>query len=341
LIGRKIVFIVSLIFFLISGIVFLFSDSIINFGLGFMLFGFYRAMASGSIEAWFIDELHILNKTINLQKQIAFTNTFAALGGILGSVLCGIIPITFGNIIYSNYKLSTFSGNLIIMILVIFFLIIFVIIIISERSVNIIPKEKIKYQRIILLWKYIIDTLKYGIEKKTILFILIAMFVWGFSFSGIEFFWQPKIQNLMGSEFKIWILSIVSTAYYIFGLIGNVIITRICILFKNNYLRILFIIRLSFGITLILLAFQKSLIIFIILFLCLNLLASMHVSPHKSILNMQIDRKRRSSVLSLESLFMELGGLFGVFFVGVIADYYSIKSAWFIRGIIFLLSGFI
>lgn len=341
LIGRKIVFIIALIFFLISGIVFLFSETVINFAIGFIFFGFYRAMASGSIEAWFVDELHIINKSINLQKQIALANTFSSIGGIFGSVLCGIIPITLGIILQSNYKLSLYTGNLLILIFVIIFLIFYVTLFIFENSIEKDSQTKNKSSQFKKMYKYIIDNLKYGIKNKVILFLLIAMLVWGFSFSGLEFFWQPLIKSIMGSEFKIWILSIVSTSYFIFGLIGNIVITRICLIFKNNYWRILFLIRLIFGITLIILAFQKSLIIFIILFLCLNMLASMHTSPHKSILNEQIDRSRRSSVLSLESLFMEIGGLLGVVFVGFIAEYYSIKNAWIMSGIIFMISGFL
>ena len=102
LIGRKIIFILSLASLTVSSLIFIFSNTIIHFGLGFMFFGLYRAMASGSMEAWYVDELKYIDKKINLQKFIAIANTSASVGGIIGSVLCGIIPITFGEFLKSN-----------------------------------------------------------------------------------------------------------------------------------------------------------------------------------------------------------------------------------------------
>ena len=328
-------YLIALVFFLLSGFVFLYSNTVIQFGIGFFLFGVYRAMASGSIEAWFIDELQIINQSINLQKQIANTNSYALLGGLLGSISCGIIPITLGAFIQSKFAMSLYTGNFIILISVSIFLLFFVNFFIFETVV----KQEENHKKSGILIKSISNTLKLGVKNKIIFILLLAMFAWGFTFSGIEFYWQPKIKLLMRSDFKIWILSIVSSFYYIFGLLGNIVITKICLLFKNDYAKVLFYIRLLFGIILVILGFQESLIFFIILFVCLNMLASMHISPHKSLLNEQVDRERRSSILSLESLFMEIGGLLGVLSAGFIAEIYSIKTAWIMGAVIFIISG--
>lgn len=337
LISRKIVYLIALVFFLLSGFVFLYSNTVVHFGIGFFLFGVFRAMASGSIEAWFIDELHIINKSINLQKHIAITNSYALSGGILGSIFCGIIPITLGAFMQFKFAMSLYTGNFVILISVCFFLLFFVHFFIFETPI----KQERKNNKSGILIQSISDTLKMGFKNKIILILLLAMFAWGFTFSGIEFFWQPKIKLLMSSDFKIWILSVVSTLYYIFGLLGNNVITKICLLFKNDYAKILFYIRLLFGLILLILGFQESLILFIVLFVFLNMLASMHNSPHKSLLNEQVDREMRSSILSLESLFMEIGGLLGVLAIGFIAEIYSIKMGWIVGALIFIISGFL
>jgi len=338
LIGRKVVFILSLISLLFSSIVFTFSDSIIHFGIGFMLFGLYRAMASGSMEAWYVDELKYIDNKINLQKYIAIANTSASIGGIMGSVLCGIVPITFGIFLKSKFEVSVFSGNLIVLLLMNILLIFYVLRFTSERKVEIKTEGQPKIKE---LNNFIIETIQQGIKNKIILILLIATFIWGYCFAGVEFYWQPQIKNIMGANFKVWVLSIVSTAYFLFGFIGNISITRICLLFNNRYNRILLFLRLLLGFTLIILAFQSSLIPFIIIFLFLNLFASMHESPYKSIFNENIDSKRRSSVLSLESLIMESGGLIGVLIAGVISEYFSIRNAWCLSGVIFIISGFL
>ena len=322
LIGRKVVFILSLMFLTISSIVFIFSDSIIHFGLGFMFFGLYRAMASGSMEAWYVDELKYIDKRINLQEFIAIANTSASIGGIVGSILCGIIPITFGAFLKSKFDISIFSGNLIIILLMSVLLIFYVLRFTTENKIEYKAKN---HPDIKDFNNFIIETIRYGIKNKIILILLITTFIWGYFFAGVEFYWQPKIRSIMDSNFKVWILSIVSTAYFLFGFIGNISITRICLFLKNRYIRILFILRLLLGFTLILLSFQNSLIPFIIIFLFLNMFAAMHVSPYKSIFNENTDSKRRSSVLSLESMIMESGGLIGVFIAGVISEYFQSK----------------
>ena len=83
-IGRKKVTLLAYSFMLFSSIVLLLSFSFAAFLLGWVLYGIGRALASGALDAWFIDRLQALDPHIDLQRVMAQSNTFNQLGLGLG-----------------------------------------------------------------------------------------------------------------------------------------------------------------------------------------------------------------------------------------------------------------
>jgi len=183
-------------------------------------------------------------------------------------------------------------------------------------------------------------SIKYGIKNKIIFMLLLSTFAWGLGFSGLETFWQPQVKDILGSDSQTWIFGVLTAGYFLAGSFGNLLITPLCTLFKNNYLAILFFIRLFMGTLFFILALQNKITIFAIFYLTLFLFNGMNNAPHASVLNSHIPTEKRSTLLSFESLFLQIGSLLGILIMGYIAHSLSITIAWFVGSSILLLSSF-
>jgi len=69
---------------------------------------------------------------------------------------------------------------------------------------------------------------------------------------------------------------------------------------------------------------------FTIFYLTFFLYNGMGSAPHATIFNYQIPSEKRSTLLSFESLFLQIGGLLGALIMGYISNSFSITIAWFI-----------
>ncbi|MBA7566385.1 MFS transporter [Candidatus Atribacteria bacterium 1244-E10-H5-B2] len=159
-------------------------------------------------------------------------------------------------------------------------------------------------------------------------------------FSGLETFWQPQVKNILGSDSQTWIFGALTAGYFFAGSLGNVLITPLCKLFKNNYSLVLFLIRFFMGVLFFILALQNKIAGFTIFYLTLFLYNGMSNAPHATIFNYQIPSEKRSTLLSFESLFLQIGGLLGALIMGYISNSFSITIAWFIGSAVLVLSCF-
>lgn len=337
-IGRKKVYLISLIFNFSAASFLLFARNLQITILGFFLLGVGRAFSSGSLDAWFIDEFYLINPKGNLQKALSRVGIFIPIGLAAGSLLGGLLPMNLGRITHQLLGLGIYSSNLIIILILLiiqFFLTSKMIIeeIKSELKSDFISGLK-------LLPAVLSTSIKYGIKNKIIFMLLLSTFAWGLGFSGLETFWQPQVKDILGSDSQTWIFGVLTAGYFLAGSFGNLLITPLCTLFKNNYLAILFFIRLFMGTLFFILALQNKITIFAIFYLTLFLFNGMNNAPHASVLNSHIPTEKRSTLLSFESLFLQIGSLLGILIMGYIAHSLSITIAWFAGSSILLLSSF-
>ena len=84
------------------------------------------------------------------------------------------------------------------------------------------------------------------------------------------------------------------------------------------------------GVFYLTLALQKSLTGFSIFYLSTFLFNGLTSSPHQTLLNEQLPKERRSTLLSFESIFLQVGALIGSLIMGYIAQNLSISIAWIV-----------
>jgi sugar phosphate permease len=107
---------------------------------------------------------------------------------------------------------------------------------------------------------------------------------------------------------------------------------------NNNYPGALSVLRAAIGLSLLVLAMQGTVLGFALLYFVMFFFNGVSDSPHATLFNNQIPRKVRSTLLSFQSVMLQLGGLGGSLIIGLIAKTHSIPFAWTTAAVAIILS---
>ena len=331
-IGRKKVYLLALVLQITGSIAIIFLNEFTGIIACFILMGASRSLSSGTMDAHFIDEFYKIDPDVNLQKEMAKIGIFIPIALGIGSLIGGFLPMTFGVITKGSILDSVYSANYLAYVFAMFIQFVTTFILVKEE------KKNGEHNTIAAGFKKVPEVIKtsanYGIKHPVILLILIATFVWGFSISGLEQLWQAQVKGIIDENTGSWIFGILTCGYFFAASLGNVFVTPLCRLFKNNYPVILFAARLPMGILYLVLAVQTGIIMFSIFYVTLFMFNGMQGSPESAIFNKEVPSDKRSTLLSFASLFMQLGGIIGSVLLGFLAQTYSIKAAWIVASVV-------
>ena len=330
-IGRVKVYLISIFFSLSAISLLLFSDHIILLMAAMGLLGIARSLSTGTIDAWFIDQFQKLSPKGDLQASLAKIEIGITMGLGLGSLLGGVLPM-----LSVQANLERYTINIIFIICSYLLVALFTIIWIREPKGTAYDGIINGFSNLPVVLK---DAFHFGFRNPGIFLLISATAFWGFSISGLEAFWQPQVKTILGSEEQSWIFGILGGGYFFAAALGSIIITPICRFFKQRYAVILFFFRFTMGISFIALAYQTKLWGFGLFYFVLFMQNGMLNSPHQSLFHEIVPSEKRSTLISLESLFMSLGALGGGPMLGWLANTESIRFAWIIAGIVFAGSG--
>jgi len=327
-IGRKRVYLISLGMRFLASLVILIAWNLTTVAVGFFFTGVARALSSGTIDAWFVDEFNKIEPEGNLQEALARAGTFIPAGLGVGALIGGLLPMSLGKITSQVPGWGVYSANLIA---------VGALDIVQFLLTSMLVVEHLHPDKSSDIWsgfkqtpEVISTSVQYGVKDRVILMLLVSTLAWGLGLSGLENLWQPQVKNILGSDSQTWIFGLLSTGYFLAGSLGYILITPICRLFKDNYPKVLFGTRLLMGTFFFLLALQGSLAGFAVFYLTLFVFNGMSNPPHAAVFNAQIPEAKRSTLMSFESFFLQIGGLLGSLVMGYIANTVSIPIAWFV-----------
>ncbi len=317
IIGKKKTFCLSLIISLIFSVVILSGNGLVILYIGMLLYGLNRSISSGSFEALFIDSyinefgkdrLHVVTTRINVIDTLGLSA-----GALTGGYLPEISSKYFSSI--GMYDLS-----LIVRIILIIIILIFAMVYIKETVVNENKKQ-------VSLFEHIKNSSNIVIENKNIICIFISVFSTGFLFSSLETYWQPHFISLMPNNDAMFLLGVMAFIYFAAAMAGNIIYGRV--FSKLNTKKMYMLLRSILAMVLIITASQTNMVLFMVFYSLIYLFFGMANTPESVILNREIPNEFRASVLSLNSLILQIGVLFGSFINGIIINYSTIPGLWF------------
>lgn len=91
-VGRKPVFLIATVASLMASVVFIISEAFWPLAVSFGLVGLGRALRSGTLDAWYVEELHARAPGVELQPLLARAQTANFIGLGFGAIVGGFLP---------------------------------------------------------------------------------------------------------------------------------------------------------------------------------------------------------------------------------------------------------
>lgn len=326
MIGRKKTFCISLIVSLISSFVILFGNGIVAMCIGIVIYGLSRAISSGSFEAQFIDSYIDLFGKDKLHKVTTRLSVLEALGLAAGALTGGIFPEV--SIKYFA-SIGIYDLNLIVKI--------FLTVIVTTLAFAFIKETTVMEKKKRVSFKqHIKNSSSLIIKSKIIIYIFISVFSTGFFLSSLETYWQPHFISLMPDDNLIVLLGVMAFLYLAAATTGNIVSSKI--INKLDVKKMYVLLRLVLAFSLIVMALQLNVVSFIIFYSIIYFTLGMANIPESVLLNREIPNELRASVLSVNSLIVQAGGLMGSLVNSIAINYTSIPGLWVIAACLILIT---
>lgn len=326
--GRKKTFCLSVIISIMSIVTILFSNGFIFLCIAMLLYGLSRALSSGSFDAMFIDyyiDTHGKDKLHNITTKLS---VLEALGMSAGALSGGFFP-QISNTYFTSAGM--YDLNLIIRIVL--------AAVVATLSFAFIQEDKsYEKEERISIKQHIKNSSTIVSKSSTIICIFISVFATGFFLSSLETYWQPHFITLLPGDDSMGLLGLMSFLYFAAATVGSISSNKLIKKYKFNPKIIYLILRTLLAFSLILTALQTSIPVFMGLYASIYLLFGMANVPEGVILNSEIPNEIRASVLSVNSLAMQIGGLAGSLLYSILINYISIPRIWMVAASIVLLT---
>lgn len=328
--GRKLTYLASLVFQAASCVVLLFSGGFIAVSLGFGLYGISRALSSGSLEALLIDRYIESHGDGTLHRLMSATNAADTAGLALGSVAGGFIPSLWVAISPASNR---YHGNLVAMLFLLALLSVLVLVSVSDR-----PSAARDDAG---LGTFMKDSVRFIGRSPALLAFLTAGIAWGFAFSAIETYWQPRIAGIAGAAGSDSLNGFLSAGYFLAALVGSLAALPLLEKTRIGPGLALLILRLMTAAFVVVLALQSGAMGFAVLYVAMFFWNGMASPLENTVLNRALPSDKRASMLSMVSMAMQLGGLVGSVVFGLVVGAAGIPVAWFAAATVLGASAFL
>ncbi len=336
--GRRNTYLLSLLFQVCGALILGVSFSAGAMMVGFVLMGLARALSSGSMDAYLIDAHGELESFGPLQRFLARIGIAVplalAIGGLAGGFIAdnALAPASIGAARVDRYSLLFFAVVLVAVIQFILTLLLFP----PRKKGPLADGLERGFLGMAVVFR---AAFRHGISSRVVRLLLLGTAAWGVTFAGLEQYWQPYVNGITGTASPTRIFGYLTGGYFLVGSLGAAVSPLIFRIVGPCYGRVVMGTRILIGVSFLLLASTGDVVTFAAVYFLIFFLNGVNDSPEQTLLNENVPSGVRSTLLSLESVFLQAGGGVAALVWGVVADGYSISLAWQCAGGIFLASG--
>lgn len=305
--------------------------------LGSIIYGASRALASGALDAWFIDELQTLDPDIDLQPKLAQGGMLTLLALAIGTFLGGVLPTLLEFLPAEGTAILTpFSSTLVLSVVVQLIRLVLIVFLVQEKRPAVMhATARDSFNDVPV---FIRDALQISRESHLIRWLLATAFIAGFVLFSIENFWQPHFALLLGgSEGNSMSFGFIMAGSFVLGAVGNMVSIPLAKALKQRLGLVAGLFELLRGAALLLLVLQQNVVPAIALFWLIYFGMGGSTSPAATMFHAEVPADRRASMLSIHSMVVYVGIFVGSLTLGVVAEFNSIVSAWAIGGAVLVL----
>jgi MFS family permease len=296
----------------------------------FVLYGTGRALISGALEAWFVDEVLRLAPEEELQRSLAHANTVglfalsaaSLLGGWLPELCAGVrLP---GGLSALALPPAAAAG---------------VLLLTGFLTARLVRERARKAGESIstgnpgnagnagsIIMRAVLDTFR----NRTLLLLAVLGVVAGAAISTMETFWQPFFADTLGGGTPTRLFGVITAGNFLLAMAGNLASTPLTRLLGGRPARFAAVAQGMRGLFVLLLALQLSMGPAVGAFWLAYMMVGAGDSPHQTLINRNVAPQRRSAMLSVQSLALSLGAFTGSAVFGYIARAAGLRVVWIV-----------
>ncbi|MCC1494823.1 MFS transporter [Cognatishimia sp. F0-27] len=332
-VGRKPIFLIATVATVMASIVFILSDAFWPLAASFGLVGLGRALRSGTLDAWYVEELRARAPGVDIQPLLARAQTanFAGLG--FGAIVGGFLPGLFaGNdpsdpIIGQTVFDVSYAAGLGLT----FVVLTYTIFLIRE------PSRALNGAVVLREIRSVPGTIRGGaqfaVSNRALLLLLAILALMLFATNPVEVLWPTVVQTMLDPDRAAAVVGILTAGYFLAIAVGASLAGHVSRLFRRRHALTLAAVLGALFLCQIALALQGALIGFIGAFLLFSVVLGLSESPAAAILHAHVPDNRRSTILSVQSLLKQLGAMLGLLVLGWIGDAGGVSAAWIAGGV--------
>lgn len=338
-VGRKRVTLLALGLGTLYSLILLFAFSFPTLLLALILYGVSRALASGALDAWFVDALQATDPSVDLQPALAGAETVSLLALGLGALIGGALPRLFSGLPVDGTAVLTPLAVPIVASL-------FVKLVLLLAVAGLIKDDRSAASRpwrngLRAVPEMVLSAVSLSRVNPRLRLLMSASFAGGLAILSLEALWQPFFAELPGisaSALPTQLFGIIMAGSYIAGMGGNLLSVPMTRRLGGRHGLVSAFARCGQGVAILGLAATAALAPAMSFFWLAYLMSGVGLSPHAALLNNEIPGAHRSAMLSVQSLAFYAGGFVGGTLLGHIADRTGIANAWLTAGVLTVLS---
>lgn len=293
----------------------------------FVLYGAGRALISGALEAWFVDEILSRAPEEELQRSLAHGNTVALFSLSVASLLGGSLPkLLDGRSLPGGYSgLSIPPAVAAVMLVVTAVLASFLV---GERRLA--EATGASARRGAGTGSIVLTAVAETFRNRTLMLLASLSVVAGAAISTMETFWQPFFADTLGGGTPTVLFGVITAGNFLLAMGGNLVSTPLTRLLGGRPARFAALAQGSRGLLLLLLGLQFSMGGAMAAFWLAYMAAGATESPHQTLINRNVRPTYRSAMLSVQSLAASLGAFVGSAVFGYIARAAGLRTVWIV-----------
>lgn len=343
-IGRKRTALLAQFVNLLATVAFLLASSFAAFAVAAALLGTARALASGALDAWFVDALLAADAEHDLQPSLAHAGTLTILGLSLGSLVGGAIPGWLGGGLPADG--TALLTPLALPFLASFALQIATMLVIAQcvREVRPHDPEADPAAPVGLraVGPILAGALRSVRDNRVVALIMATTAASGVAIAALETFWQPRFATLLGQPggdgAPTSVFGLLMAGAFGVGVLGNLVSIPASRWLGRRYGLVAALGQALSGLAVLALAAATGAPLAVAGFWAAYLFQAVPGSPIGTILAAEIPSSRRSATMSVVSLASFVGALAGSVGFGVLAEAAGIPVVWAVAGSILVVS---
>lgn len=320
------------------------AGSFILLAVTFVFYGTGRALISGALEAWFVEELLRLAPEEELQRSLAYGNTVSLFALSVASLVGGRLPALVsgielpGGLSALSLPPAAGAGVLLVTSVLTAWLV-------REHAreapvtpaapgapavAGAAPADATGSAKAGESGSIVIQALLDTVRNRTLLLLAVLSVVAGASISTMETFWQPFFAETLGGGTPTGLFGIVTAGNFLLAMGGNLVSTPLTRLLGGRPARFAAVAQAMRGLFVLLLALQYSMGPAVGAFWLAYMMVGAGESPHQTLINRHVASQRRSAMLSVQSLAVSLGAFMGSVVFGYVARAAGLRVIWIV-----------